>query len=222
MAQAPARPRKAGRPAQDAAAALPDCILASARELFLSQGFAATSVQQIADRAGATKRTLYVKVGDKEALFSAVVTDMLSDWRNSVSTAGTEGSLPSRLEQIGRHLLSMLLAPDMVRLHRVLFAEVYRFPALIQLLMQQTEAGPIPQLACLLMEERGGRGEPARHDMVAARLLHEMIAGAALRSAAFGREPTIQISREEWVHEVVELFLRGWLRNVADTQETRA
>jgi AcrR family transcriptional regulator len=200
---------------------LPELILASARELFLDQGFANTSLQQIAARAGVTKRTLYVKVGDKEALFGAVVADMLRDWRESVVVAGGTGTLRSRLEQIGHQLLSVLLAPDMVRLHRVLSAEIYRFPALIQLMMQQSEDGPIPQLARLLMAERGASGVPSRHDMVAARLLHEMISSTPLRMAVFGRGPSIQITREEWVQEAVDMFLRGWPQATATPEGAR-
>lgn len=210
MQIASAQPRRTGRPPPDVAATLSDIILTSARELFLDQGFAATSVQQIAERAGVTKRTLYVKVGDKEALFCAVVTDMMRDWRHSLAAMADAGPLRTRLEQFGQQLLSALLAPDMVRLHRVLFAEAYRFPALIQILMRQIEEGPIPRLARLLRDERGGAGAPSRYDMVAARVLHEMISSSPLRTAVFGREPTIEITQDEWVHDAVGLFLQGW------------
>jgi TetR/AcrR family transcriptional repressor of mexJK operon len=189
---------------------LPERILASARALFLEQGFAATSVQQIAAHAGVTKRTLYVKIGDKDALFRAVVDELMQGWRHSLDGAAAALPLRARLELIGRQLLSVIVAPDMVRLHRVLYGEVYRSPALLEILVQQSEAGPIPQLALLLMEERGGTGAPSLHDMVAARLLHDMISAAPLRMALFGRAPSIPVTAEQWVGEAVDLFLRGW------------
>ncbi len=207
---APAAPRRSGRPSRDEAAALPARILASARELFLEQGFAATSVQQIAAKAGATKRTLYVKLGDKDALFRAVIDDLMQGWRQAVATAGTGGSLQERLEHIGLQLLSVVLAPDMVRLNRVLFSEAYRSPALVAMLVEQVEQGPVPQLARLLMEARGGAGTPTRDDEVSARLLYDMVSGAPLRVALTGRQPAIEMSLPDWVRQAVTVFLHGW------------
>ena len=109
----------------------------------------------VADRAGVTKRTLYVKVGDKEALFSAVVSDMLQAWRTVVHGSGPADTLQKRFEHLGLQLLSVMLRPDMVRLNRVLLSEAYRFPSLVSLLVAQIEQGPIPQLARLLVEARG-------------------------------------------------------------------
>ena len=206
---AAALPRR-GRPPKQAAEGLRDQIMASARELFLRQGFAATSVQQIAEHAGATKRTLYVKIGDKESLFRAVIDDVLQDWRHTVDGAASSGSLQTRLEQIGLQLLSAVLAPDMLRLNRVLLSEVYRFPALTEALMHQIDHGPMPQLARLLMQERGGRHTPAREDEVAARLFYDMISGAPLRVALTGRRPAFEMPHADWVHYAVQVFLQGW------------
>lgn len=206
----PAAPRRAGRPSRAEAEVLPERVLASARALFLEQGFAATSVQHIAAHAGVTKRTLYVKVGDKEALFRAVINEVLAGWRHSVAAAPTSGPLQARLEIVGRQLLAAVLAPDMVQLNRVLTSEAYRFPSLVQMLVQQIEQGPIPQLACLLMEARGGRGMPARDDEIAARLLYDMVTGAPLRVALTGRRPVFEMTDDEWVAQAVRIFRLGW------------
>ncbi len=189
---------------------MPDRILASARALFLENGFAATSVQQIAEHAGATKRTLYVKVGDKEALFRAVIDEVFRDWRHTVDAAGASGSLQIRLEKVGLQLLLALLAPDMVRLNRVLLSEAYRFPSLVETLVQQIELGPIPQLARLLMEARGADGTPALADEISARLLYDMISGAPWRMALTGRRPKFEMSHADWVRQAVGIFLNGW------------
>ena len=185
-------------------------ILASARELFLSKGFAATSVQEIAARAGVTKRTLYVKIGDKDAIFEAVVGAMLQDWRHVVDGAGPDDSLQLRFEQLGRQLLAVMLEPDMIRLNRVMLAEAYRFPAMISLLVAQIEQGPIPQLARLLMQARGVEGEPSGDDQVAARLFYDMVVGAPMRVALTGRPPSLSITPDDWVRRAVTVFLQGW------------
>lgn len=167
-------------------------------------------MQDVAERAGVTKRTLYVKVGDKEAMFAAVVSTMLKDWRHVVDDTGAAHSLQHRFEYLGRHLLSVMLEPDMLRLNRVMLAEAYRFPSMVSLLMAQIEQGPIPQLARLLAEVRGATGDPENGDQVAARLFYDMIVGAPMRVALTGRPPSLTITHDEWVRHAVTLFLQGW------------
>ncbi|MFA6311508.1 MAG: TetR/AcrR family transcriptional regulator [Sterolibacterium sp.] len=63
-AKAPARRRKEARPGELTAAAL---------ALFVERGFAATRLDDIAERAGVSKGTLYLYFDSKEALFKAVI-----------------------------------------------------------------------------------------------------------------------------------------------------
>ncbi|MGN6472689.1 MAG: TetR family transcriptional regulator [Mycobacteriales bacterium] len=49
-----------------------DTLVSAARELFGRQGYAATSIEEIVERAGVTKGALYHHFADKEALFRAV------------------------------------------------------------------------------------------------------------------------------------------------------
>jgi AcrR family transcriptional regulator len=49
-----------------------DALLTAARELFGEQGYAATSTEEIVERAGVTKGALYHHFSDKVALFKAV------------------------------------------------------------------------------------------------------------------------------------------------------
>lgn len=47
-------------------------VLAAARELFVEQGYGATTVDQIAARAGVSKPTVFTAVGNKQTVLSAV------------------------------------------------------------------------------------------------------------------------------------------------------
>lgn len=65
-------PRKAGRPTDSAGVAQrSDTILAVAIQVFAQRGFAATDVQEIADKAGVGKGTIYRHFTNKEGLFLA-------------------------------------------------------------------------------------------------------------------------------------------------------
>jgi len=54
------------------AAATRHAVLDAARELFLAQGYGATTVDQIAERAGVSKPTVFTAVGNKQAVLAAV------------------------------------------------------------------------------------------------------------------------------------------------------
>src|ERR1700710_3021102 len=52
--------------------------LAAARELFLAQGYRATTMAAIAERAGVAADTVYASIGPKPAVFRALVEAALS------------------------------------------------------------------------------------------------------------------------------------------------
>jgi AcrR family transcriptional regulator len=201
--------RNAGRPTRHAAAALPDRILDAAQELFLSQGFEATSLNQIAAKAGATKRTLYVKVGDKADLFAAVVRRMLNERRQRLRHAGAGGSLSERLTRFGGDLLAIGLDPDVLRLYRLIVAEAPRFPALANLIEEQLTLGARRHLADLLLDE-AERGRLDLPDVeTAAQLFVAMVLGPPQQAVLFGLKPWGRMRRAAWVAAAVRLFLVG-------------
>ncbi|HET6307753.1 MAG TPA: helix-turn-helix domain-containing protein, partial [Rhodopila sp.] len=65
--------RRGGRPSREQAALLGDRILDVATELFLAEGYGATSIEAVAQRARISKRTFYHRFPDKAALFDAVL-----------------------------------------------------------------------------------------------------------------------------------------------------
>ena len=54
-----------------------EAVLNAGRTLLLKQGFRATSMEAIAAEAGIAKATLYKYYGDKDAVFAALVTELL-------------------------------------------------------------------------------------------------------------------------------------------------
>ncbi|WP_327092215.1 TetR/AcrR family transcriptional regulator [Nonomuraea sp. NBC_01738] len=72
---------------RQAAEANRQAILEAARELFTTRGYAATTVKDIAERAGVAVDTVYAVVGRKPALFLELVESALS---------GTDQAVPAR------------------------------------------------------------------------------------------------------------------------------
>jgi AcrR family transcriptional regulator len=95
-------------------------ILDSALSLFTEQGFASTSLQQIADRLGLTKAALYYHFRSKDDLLEALVTPAISDLENLLDKYADSGKTPAERRHFMEDYLDYLLA------HRRLLAFVVR------------------------------------------------------------------------------------------------
>jgi AcrR family transcriptional regulator len=82
--------------AEDAHAEPRDRILAAALAEFAGQGFAGARVDAIAERAGINKRMLYVYVGNKEALWLAVLERVYAAMRVEERQLKTEHLSPEK------------------------------------------------------------------------------------------------------------------------------
>ena len=123
---------KRGRPTAAERALRRERILDAAVTLFAARGFGATSLDEVAAAAGVTKRTLYVDVGDKAALFAAAVEREHDRIRAVATDAGS-------LADVATELVFVLLSDPAVALHRSVIAEAPRFPELAHAFY---EAGP--------------------------------------------------------------------------------
>jgi AcrR family transcriptional regulator len=115
----PQPPRPPGRPRDES---LPERrraeILAVATAMFAQHGFADTDVQQIADRVGVGKGTVYRYFATKEALFLAAVDWSMRRLRGAVDAAADNAETP--LGRIGAGVRAYLeffdRNPDVVEL----------------------------------------------------------------------------------------------------------
>jgi AcrR family transcriptional regulator len=81
-------------------------ILSKARALFTSEGFAAVSMQQIADAVGINKATLYHHFRDKEDLFASVMVEEFRRMSAGMSAiVAMDGSLRDQLQRVAEHIL---------------------------------------------------------------------------------------------------------------------
>jgi AcrR family transcriptional regulator len=96
-------------------------VIAAARELFLTKGFEQTSIKDITDIVGGSRRDIYGMFTDKEGLFEAVLQSLIT---GIVSPA--EMSFPDRpgadiaqeLRAFGQRLLGSMLDPASVKIFR--------------------------------------------------------------------------------------------------------
>ena len=82
-------------------------ILESAREVFFRDGFIAANLDEVAERAGVAKGTLYRYFDSKADLYVAVLADNSKVFTDRLSeAAGTSGTATERLRAVSRFYLA--------------------------------------------------------------------------------------------------------------------
>src|ERR1044072_7704507 len=112
--------RRGGRPSREASEQLRELILDAATELFLAQGFGATTIDAVAQRVRMSKRTFYDRFPDKAALFAAVVHRIIERLRPAGNVPLIEGA---DLRSVLEHLATLIgrdgAAPQATARHRM-------------------------------------------------------------------------------------------------------
>lgn len=99
-------------------------IIDAATHAFFANGYAASSIEQIAVEAGVSKVTIYNQFGDKRALFTAAVEAQCATMRGNFSIEEIpNGTLRQRLTAIGEAMVAFLSRPEMVQFERRIAAE---------------------------------------------------------------------------------------------------
>ncbi len=202
-------PQRIGRPRAATAARIPELLLDAAEPLFLAQGYGATTVEQIAARVGATKRTIYAKFGDKAGLFSAMAKRVVKRHRTWLNGEFPGATIDERLTNFGMQLLSLALAPDVLALYRVIVAEAHRFPEVALLVDQLAAQGVHRRLAEIIAAEAAGGSLAVTDPALAAELLVGMILNAAVHAGLLGRKSAAATQPARWAQAAVSVFLDG-------------
>lgn len=79
-------------------------LLETARELFLKRGFAATTLDHIADAAGLTKGAVYSNFSSKDDLFLALYAARVDERVRDVETAAERGTFEEITRANARHI----------------------------------------------------------------------------------------------------------------------
>ena len=123
----------AGRPSKAQAMARHDQLLAIAYAQFAAHGFEQTTIDGIAAAIGMTKRTIYARYADKAALFRAAIARASALYAMPVEAMAAleTDDLAATLTAIAHARLAHLEGEDGAKLQRLLMAETYRFPGML-------------------------------------------------------------------------------------------
>ena len=192
-------------------------VVDAARTLFLRQGYAGTTMHDIADMAGITKRTVYNNYADKDVLFTQIVVDVISyadafaiGLRETFATGFSRENLHAGFHELGRELTLSIVRPEVVALRRLLIGEARVFPELAKHYFERAPGQVIDALAAgLARMSRAGllRISDAR---VAGAQFAYLVAGEPLDRAMLTGIVPSKAHLVSCAREGVETFLARW------------
>lgn len=187
-------------------------ILDAAKVLFLSKGYANTSMDAVAAEAGVSKLTVYSHFNDKETLFSAAVMAKCEEQLPPLFFELPEGvAVETVLRNIARGFHQLINSDESVNLHRLMMTLGSQDPKLAQIFF---EAGPQRMLQGMerllsKIDESGVLRIDKPHN--AAEHFFCLLKGAGNFRLLYGcGEPPVGEAAESHVREVVGLFMRAY------------
>ena len=140
-------------------------IIEGARRVFLSEGFDAASMGEIARAARVSKGTLYVYFDSKEALFAALIAESkrATAERNLSALDPDDPDVRRVLTTFASGLIAKVTEPEHMALLRMVIAAADKFPSVARAFY---EAGPAHGARCLTgyLEEQNRQGRLAVPD----------------------------------------------------------
>lgn len=189
-------------------------ILQASKLLFLSLGYAGTSMDAIAAEAGVSKLTVYSHFTDKETLFAAAIHSKCAEQLPQLFFSLQAGQPLERvLFNIAMGFQGLINSPEAIDLQRVIMSLSGQDPTFAGMFF---EAGPL-----VILNDMQQLLETAHHAGLlsvtkprnAAQHFFALVKGDRHYRLLLGcgsLEDVTQAQIEEHVHEVVQLFMRAY------------
>jgi TetR/AcrR family transcriptional repressor of mexJK operon len=191
-------------------------ILSAGRELFLSNGYQGTSVDQIAASAEVSKQTVYKHFGDKHELLLAIVNNALEStvtpFLARIRALADTADLEDDLTALAADYLRAVLQEPVVQLRRLVVGEANRVPELAQLYYDQAPARTLAAFAeCFsVLHDRCLLRVPEPAD--AAEHFAFLVVGRCIDQALFCGGPDVlaSVDVDSHVRAGVQVFLAAY------------
>jgi AcrR family transcriptional regulator len=201
------RGRPQARPDEETRAILLD----AARREFATSGFAASSMESVARRAGVSTKTLYRLIPNKAALFEATVSDRMERFASGVRFRACDGSdIEGALAEALLICGELILDPETLALQRMILAESDKFPEIAETFYKTAMMRTVGTLASWLrlQHDRGliVVGDPQD----AAGVLLGMLVFQPQRDVHYGHKTPLSLEQIKLrARDCAAMFLRG-------------
>jgi TetR/AcrR family transcriptional regulator, mexJK operon transcriptional repressor len=192
-----------------------ESILAAATRAFLAHGFGAVSMDSIARDAGVSKATVYAHFAGKEELFGAMVGRVCEQHFETFSAQELDpADVRASLTTLGRRFLELVLSPDAIAVHRIIVAEVTRFPPLGEVFWRAGPERTLRQIEAFLRRATAaGCLRISRPRMAAEQFVGLMRGESHLRQLLRLETDADRLGIEDAVSGGVDTFIRAFKAN---------
>lgn len=202
--------------------ARPEELLAAALTVFGEQGFRATTLEEVARRAGVSKGTVYLYFASKDDLFRAMVEKYVITMLESAEARVREhtGTSSALLETMIRSMWAALSQPEMVCLTRVVQSELPQFPEIQRYYWEHVIQRHRRLLRAVV--ERGIAGGEFRPEALAIvpTMVPSLIVHLTHVRALFGPLDADAPTRDAQIESIMSLLFDG-IRNRPASSRTR-
>jgi TetR/AcrR family transcriptional regulator, mexJK operon transcriptional repressor len=190
-------------------------IVEAAAATFLANGYAGTSMDDIAATAAVSKQTVYKHFADKKQLFAEVVlttTEQVTAVVQMVSAALEDATnLEQGLSELARSLLTTLMQPEMLRLRRLVITTADQFPDIGTAWYQQGFGRVLAALASRFGDLTGLGLLQADDPLLAAHHFAGLLLWLPVNRAMFtGDHTSSKADLESYADAAAKTFLRAY------------
>ncbi len=188
-------------------------ILSAAIEVFGEVGFARAKLDDVAKKAGVSKGTLYLYFDSKEELFRRLVQERIVPCfeRAEQYLRESQGSAHEMLEWFIRRSWETVRQPEMVRIARLVHAELASFPDLTRFYFDAVILRNRSLLNQILARGAAtGEFRAVPHDFVL-RAVPSLLVHGAMYQRGFGAFDPHALTDEELLEGILDLVLHGVL-----------
>lgn len=176
----------------------------------MSRGYAEASVTRIAERAGVSKKTIYARYPNKDALLIAVAGDLATRAYRGVTKAmsETDGEIDHVLTGFGLAVAKNWISPEAIGVYRLFVSEAVRFPQ-----MATVYRGVMDRFRSTLAEylqQQCDAGTLRIEDVDAASHQFGMLAYGEVRERGLLGEAVPPADLTAIVQRAVHVFLKGY------------
>lgn len=197
-----------GRPKSEAKR---EQIFDTAAELFLEHGFDNVSMDQVAERAGVSKQTVYSHFRNKDELYGAIISRKCVANRLAAEFLDEDRPVADMLREIGRRFLDLLLSPEAINVYRLSVGNAAQHPHIARLFYR---AGPLPTIEVvadyLRRQHTRGRLRVADPRRAACQFLFMLKGEAVLRATLNIEEQAPPEELGAYLDDCVAMFLRAY------------
>lgn len=197
---------RAGRPTAEELERRKGRVMVVATDMFVNRGYAATTLLDIAKKAGVATRTLYQHFGDKEAIFREVI--FARDTAIVEPPVIEPGdTLVSALHKTANYSFEVALRTRSIELMRLMIAESARFPELMSKVANATFERFKENVANVFRQLAENGTIPAGDHEQSAELFVDLLLGNRTVMIYFGwlsSPPS-----EEDIERKIDLFING-------------